>query len=240
MPLKIRKWDDHYETNDTRKLKTLHWVKLPNQQDSLAYRLIAGHKRGAEIFAAWVLMVQVASKGKREERGNLPLSPDELGIVTGFPAEIFKLAIDYLKSPKIGWIEHSPDAPGESPEESGKSPARRKEGNGTEEKEESLVANRDESLKLTFDEARKAYPQGKKRGLEPEWQDFRKKHGKKAHEIIPLLLPAILRYKARIEAEKIEPQFIKHFQGWLSESRWTEEHAIAAAPRKGVDVAWDG
>lgn len=133
--LKIKNWNEHYETAETRKLGTLHWVKIPNQQDSLAYRLIASHKRGAEIFAAWVLMVQVASKGKREERGNLPLSPDELGIVTGFPAEIFRLAIDVLKTPKIGWIVESPDEIPSSPDASGKNPTS-PPAEGMEEKEE--------------------------------------------------------------------------------------------------------
>lgn len=120
--LRIRNWNEHYETNETRKLASLNWVKIPNRQDSLAFRMIAGHKRGSEIFAAWVLMVQVASKGKRSERGLLPLSPDELGIVTGFPADIFKLAIEFLKSPKIGWIEESPDNLPESPDASGDFP----------------------------------------------------------------------------------------------------------------------
>ncbi len=117
----IKDWDSHYETNETRKLKRLLWVKLPNQHDSLPYRTIASHPRGPEIFAAWILMVQVASK--QGQRGNLPMSPEELGLVTGFPAEIFKLAFEVLKSPKIGWIEHnstnlpeSPDVPGFPPE----------------------------------------------------------------------------------------------------------------------------
>lgn len=155
MPLKIRNWDRHYETNDTRKLVSLHWVKIPNQQDSLSYRLIAAHPRGSEIFAAWVLILQVASKGRKEERGNLPLSPDELGIVTGFPAEIFSLAIDFLKTPKIGWIEQSPvnlplstETPGESPENL---PLKERR-NGTEQKERISIAKA-EVKKHAFEES---------------------------------------------------------------------------------------
>lgn len=118
--LRIRNWDKHFETNETRKLKRLLWVKIPNQQDSLAYRLIASMPDGPAIFAAWVLIVQVASK--QEKRGNLPLSPGELGIVTGFPADIFKRAIEVLKMPQIEWIEGNPDVPGEYPDTPGKSP----------------------------------------------------------------------------------------------------------------------
>ncbi len=87
---------------------------MPNQHDSLAYKSITKHRRGAEIFAAWVLMVQVASK--QDPRGQFDLSPDELGLVTDFPAEIFKLAIEVLKSPKIAWIEESPDTSGKNPD----------------------------------------------------------------------------------------------------------------------------
>jgi hypothetical protein len=119
MAYQIRNWATHYETNETRKLVSLHWVKIPNQQDSLAYRLIAAHPKGPEIFTAWILMIQVSSREKRDDRGKLPFSPEELGIVTGFPAKIFALAIDFLKSPKIAWIEQSPDNLPASPDASG-------------------------------------------------------------------------------------------------------------------------
>ena len=122
--IEIIGWNENYETNESRKLVTLNWVKIPNKHDGLAFRRISAHPRGAEIFAAWILIVQVASKRRKGERGNLPLSPDELGIVTGFPADIFKMAIDELKSPKIGWIKQSPDGSAESPDALGKSPSR--------------------------------------------------------------------------------------------------------------------
>jgi len=203
-------------------------VKLPNKHDSLPFRLIAGHPKATEIFTAWVLMVQVASKGKREDRGNLPLSPDELGIVTGFPAKIFELAIEFLKSPKIGWIEQSPDASGNSPDMSGNSPDNLPLKEGKKEgKEESLV----DFLFPDFKAAVSAYPSGKKRGAEVEWADFLKKNRKRAAEVVPLLLPAVLGYVGQIKATKMEPKFIKHFQGWITEERWTVDYgspAIAA------------
>lgn len=122
MPLRIKDWDSNFETNETRKLKRLLWVKFPNQHDSLPFKLVSRHPRGAEIFTAWVLMVQVASKKDKDQRGNLPESPDELGIITGFPGEIFELAIEFLKSNKIKWLEESPGTPGENPEASGNPP----------------------------------------------------------------------------------------------------------------------
>lgn len=229
MTYRIRNWDRHYESSDTRKLVSLHWVKIPNQQDSLAYRLIAAHPKGAEIFAAWILMVQVASKAKKEERGNLPLSPEELGIITGFPVKIFALAIEFLKSPKIGWIEQSPGGLPESPDASGNPPEnlplkeRKKE--EKEGKNIPLPPSGDLSLKSIFDEARKAFP-GQKNGLEVEWENFKRKHPKVFVDATALLLPAIkkeIRFKsecARVGA--FVPPW-KHFQTWINGSFWTQE-----------------
>ncbi len=166
--LRIKNWNEHYETNDTRKLITLHWVKIPNQQDSLAYRLIAGHKKGAEIFAAWVLMVQVASKGRREERGNLPLSPEELGIVTGFPASVFELAIEFLKTPKIGWIEQSPGNLPLSPETPGESPGNLPLIEGRKEQKEGIVPVAGKPKKHSFEDS----PLFDKRTFRTKFQDW--------------------------------------------------------------------
>lgn len=144
MAYRIRNWEEHYETSDTRKLVAMSWVKIPNQQDSLAYRMISRHKSGSEIFAAWILMVQVASRGRRGQRGLLPYTPEELSIITGFPAKIFALAIDFLKTPQIAWIEAIPGNLPASPENlptspgiHGKPPGRM-EGKRMEQKERTL------------------------------------------------------------------------------------------------------
>lgn len=90
-----------------------------------------------------------------------------------------------------------------------------------------FVADRDISgFKLAFEEARKAYP-GSKRGLDAEWADFRKKHGKSIPEIIPLLAPAIrkgVRYRSELErvGAKFIPQW-KNLKTWLNQSCWTDE-----------------
>jgi len=84
-------------------------------------------------------------------------------------------------------------------------------------------------IEVAFNEARLAYP-GTRRGFKDEWSHFLSRHGKNKAEIIPLLMPAIQRYRARIEAEKIEQRFIKHFQGWISESRWNEEYPTTFTP----------
>lgn len=125
---RIKDWSSRYETNETRKLKSLSWVKLNNRMDGLAFRLLSKRKDGPTIFCAWVLMLELASKSTPRgdlSHNNLPLSPGEMGEITGFPGEIFENAIKFLCDPKIGWIERispSPGTPGENPGTPGKSP----------------------------------------------------------------------------------------------------------------------
>ncbi len=82
-------------------------------------------------------------------------------------------------------------------------------------------------LKSAFAAARKAYP-GDRNGLGAEWANFKKKYGKDAASIVPLLLPAIEAEKAHKAALRARgpgafcPDW-KHFQTWINNSRWTQE-----------------
>ena len=68
---RVAHWDEEYETNETRKLKELRWVRLPNHPDDLSYRRLVAHPRACELLAAWVVILQVASRGSRTQRGGL-------------------------------------------------------------------------------------------------------------------------------------------------------------------------
>jgi hypothetical protein len=88
-------------------------------------------------------------------------------------------------------------------------------------------------FETAFELARKAYP-GKKRGHETEWRHFLSKNKNRLEEIIPLLGPAIKNYSDLIVREKIEPRYIKHFQGWITQERWTDEIPIAKPEARRV------
>ena len=108
MTYRIRNWEVHYEKAQSRPCKKPSWVALPNKHDGKGFRRVAQHERAVEIFAAWVLIVQVASK--MPERGLLvdedgPLTAEDLAVKTGFPASIFHIAFTVLVDPKIGWLE---------------------------------------------------------------------------------------------------------------------------------------
>ena len=102
----ITDWNDLYENNHSRIVKNLKWVPIPNRHDGESYASIMAHKDGAKIFAAWVLILQVASRC--EPRGDLlrgtkePHDSGSLALRTRAPADWFEKAIPFLL--KCGWL----------------------------------------------------------------------------------------------------------------------------------------
>lgn len=108
----IVEWDRDFEVSQTRRTaKTAgakhHWVAIPNKHDGKGYLRVASQKNGVEIFAAWCLMVQLASK--MPIRGVLadkdgPLTLEDMAIKTRMPLAIFEQAAEYLTRQEIGWL----------------------------------------------------------------------------------------------------------------------------------------
>lgn len=146
---RIANWELLFETHETRKLLFLKWVPTPNKHDGLGFRRVASQPNRCELFAAWNLILQVASKGRKiTDRGTLqrdgrPLTPDDFAMMTGFPAKIFESALVFFSSKEMGWLEvvnqgptgkpaDDPGKPAESPESPGSFPAEGKGRNGIE------------------------------------------------------------------------------------------------------------
>jgi hypothetical protein len=107
---KIKNWDEHFENAQSRKCHgmKMSWVKIPNKHDGKGYRRLLRHPEFGNIFAAWILMVEVASRQK--VRGTLadidgPFTAEDLSDCTGFAQKWFELALETLADPKIGWLE---------------------------------------------------------------------------------------------------------------------------------------
>lgn len=108
MIYRIKDWERHYEKAESRRVKTMAWLPLPTRHDGAGFRRVAAHERGPELFAAWVLIVEVAAR--MPTRGLLvkddkALTAKDLHFRTGFPAAIFELGFDVLSGPEIGWLE---------------------------------------------------------------------------------------------------------------------------------------
>lgn len=108
---RIANWESLFETYETKKLTHLKWVPVPNKHDGLGFRRVAAQKNRCELFTAWNLILQVASKGRKQtDRGILrrdgrPLTPEDFAIMTGFPPSIFETALEFFSSPQMGWLE---------------------------------------------------------------------------------------------------------------------------------------
>lgn len=112
----IKDWDKHFENSESRKVKSLTWVKVENKHDGKGYRRVAAHPKSIQVFCAWSLIIQVASKMPvrgvlRDDDG--PICPSDLAYKTGYPEHIFVEAFKVLCEPKIGWLlrHEAPDAP---------------------------------------------------------------------------------------------------------------------------------
>lgn len=106
---RIKNWDANYEYNRSRKIAKLQWVLIPNNQTSDGYCTIMAQENPAEIYAAWILILQVASRC--EPRGTLlrsngtPHTPATLAIKTRGRIEWFEAALKLLSCDEIGWME---------------------------------------------------------------------------------------------------------------------------------------
>ncbi len=104
--LAVTDWEENFENSRSRVMKTARWVSMPNRHDGLRYSRMVKHKDGAELFAAWILIVEVASKCER--RGVLahsdgsPMTADDLAEITRAPVKWFLKAIPYLLG--IRWL----------------------------------------------------------------------------------------------------------------------------------------
>ena len=117
MTYQIKNWDRHFETAESRKYKALKWVAIPNRHDSEGYNVLKDNPKKVEIFCAWCLILQIASKcpqrGILVDSEGRPYTPKRMEKLTGYPESIFELAIKELSDPEIGWIiTNLPKSPG--------------------------------------------------------------------------------------------------------------------------------
>jgi len=105
---RIHNWSTHFENNRSRTVERLSWVAIPNRHDGENYSALITHPDAAEMFAAWVLLVQVASKC--QPRGSLlrgdgkPHNAASLSMKTRAPEEWFEKCLAWLED-NTDWLE---------------------------------------------------------------------------------------------------------------------------------------
>ena len=109
----ITNWNQHFEKAQTRsKPVAKHsWVAMPNKHEGLGFKKIMRDDRGLEIFAVWILLVQIASKapirGRLADEDGEPYSFDDLALYACCKTEAIEYAIPFLVSLK--WVSHQSD-----------------------------------------------------------------------------------------------------------------------------------
>ena len=109
----VTDWGELYENHETRKRKSLFWVLVPNSHDSLGFVEIMERPDGLEVFGAWNLILQVASKcpvrGLLANAKGRPYTAREIAKKTRANADQIENALKVLV--EIGWI-HAEEAAG--------------------------------------------------------------------------------------------------------------------------------
>jgi hypothetical protein len=104
----IANWEGHYEKSQGRRVKNHTWVAVPNKHDGGGFRRITVQENSTDLFAAWVLIVQVASKcparGLLVSAEGMAIDAEEMAVKTGFPVRIFSSAFSFFCSERMGWL----------------------------------------------------------------------------------------------------------------------------------------
>lgn len=105
---RIKNWNTHFETAQSRRYKSLGWVAVPNKHDGKGFRRLMRRQNREALLGCWLLIVQVASKCPI--RGTLcdidgPLSEHDLSDKTGARAATVRQTLETLSELEIGWLE---------------------------------------------------------------------------------------------------------------------------------------
>lgn len=106
---RVKGWNEHFESRDSRRLKKMQWLKLSTKINGDQYaELLSGHPDGPKHFAAWIGILQVSANCEQRgilmrENRNGPHTPISLAFKTRIPVDWFEGAIPRLIS--IGWLE---------------------------------------------------------------------------------------------------------------------------------------
>lgn len=107
---RIANWPKWYEVSDSKKVSgPLQWVPVRTKTDGFGYARITSQPNRCELLAAWYLMLGVAAKQPRESRGTLardgvPLTADDLALITRFPSQVFEDAFVFFSDPRQRWL----------------------------------------------------------------------------------------------------------------------------------------
>lgn len=107
--LRVTDWDRLYETHQTRRLKHLQWVPVPNRMDGDGYVELTDHQDGMAHLGCWLAILEIASRCS--PRGVLARGPRAIDAHDARSiARIARATVQMMESAiarlvEIGWLE---------------------------------------------------------------------------------------------------------------------------------------
>ncbi|GAG53826.1 unnamed protein product [marine sediment metagenome] len=153
---RIRDWDKHYETSESRKRSTpLKWLAVPVKLNGYGYVKIMSQRSGDKMYGCWGAILLLAAcctpRGTLQDGDGNPYSLEDIARMIRMPIATVRLTVNFLSdkhNAKLMWIEALQSKPAENaspPAESGKKTGLQHSGicNGTvsvdQEKEFDLI-----------------------------------------------------------------------------------------------------
>lgn len=108
---RIAKWQETFETADSKRYRGLPWVSLPTNMGSNGYQSLLDEfgDDAATYYGAWCALVCAASQAP--ERGVLASSRKigyslgRVSRITGMPAKVFERLYEWALNESVGWLE---------------------------------------------------------------------------------------------------------------------------------------
>ena len=257
--LRIKHWDNLYENSRSRKIENPRWVPIPNKHDGEIYSRIMFEPDGLELFAVWILILQVASKchprGRLVRGDGSPLDATAIMMKTRMQPtkkDLVERAISMFL--QVAWLEQVKCESGRdvvvsyqvsAPEGKGI------EGNRREKKEDNSSFDNEPSIEKKTVIEEKSYPTKKGRKIKGQalidfndfWDAFGYKSGKPSAADSWLDIPNYSRdlfqkimAKAHKECKRRKDLIAagrtpKMAQGWITDRRWEDEDASESTPK---------
>jgi len=235
----VKNWERHFENSRSKTVAKLSWVPIPNSHDSEGFATIMAHGDGAEIFTAWILILQVASRcqvrGSLVRENGRPYDAASLALRTRGNAQWFEKAMPVLL--EVGWIEEiasgcqvggGEGAVGyqaggsalsggcQSGDEEGKKEGNGKEGKGTEPNGTGADARVVEAE--AFAKFWSCYPRKEAKGKAREvWRKLG------CTLMVERIIATVEGYKLTAQWKRDGGQFIPHPTTFLNQGRWEDE-----------------
>ena len=108
--IQISKWDEVFETAESRRHKVLSWVSMPIGFQSHGFQALIDEfgDEAPAIYGAWCALVALAAtmptRGVLASSRGIPLSLNSIARQTFFPVEVYRRLLEWAEKPEICWI----------------------------------------------------------------------------------------------------------------------------------------